>query len=150
MRNDRAFCKRCLYELTGLASRNCPECGRPFDPALPRSFTRHPHLRTWGRRGCAALVITLAAYVGSYYCLVQVDRNAWARGGPWTVVSSGQFNFVQLGGSATSTFNIVTVTGSSGSSRMRLTCHVTAGVASRLRFEYFPAYRMGGKVACAI
>ena len=29
---DTPFCKRCAYNLTGLVSERCPECGAPTDP----------------------------------------------------------------------------------------------------------------------
>lgn len=74
MHEDRAFCKHCRYELSGLGSSICPECGKPFDPARRRSFTRHPRLRTWHRRIAAAVLGAFAAYVASYYCLVQVGQ----------------------------------------------------------------------------
>ena len=32
------YCLRCLYPLFALASRTCPECGRPFDPRDPATF----------------------------------------------------------------------------------------------------------------
>ena len=40
------FCKRCAYELAGLAEGACPECGRTFSPHDPTSFNdeRHPRL----------------------------------------------------------------------------------------------------------
>ncbi len=79
MRDVRAFCKRCRYELSGLSSPVCPECGRPFDLARRRTFTRHPRLRAWRRRAAVALLAVLgavAAYVGSYYCVVDVDQSS--------------------------------------------------------------------------
>ena len=34
------FCLRCRYELRGLTSRVCPECGRPFNPERSDTFSR--------------------------------------------------------------------------------------------------------------
>ena len=34
------FCGRCRYPLVGLLVHRCPECGCPFDPADPRSFSQ--------------------------------------------------------------------------------------------------------------
>ena len=36
--DDRARCRRCGYPLRGLTTPVCPECGRPFDPADPRTM----------------------------------------------------------------------------------------------------------------
>ena len=36
------YCLTCRYELRGLTSTRCPECGRPFDPASPSTYTRFP------------------------------------------------------------------------------------------------------------
>ena len=47
--NEPGRCWACGYPLHGLGeSRRCPECGRPFDPADPRSTNprRHPRLLT--------------------------------------------------------------------------------------------------------
>lgn len=45
----RCFCLTCRYELSGLDAGACPECGRAFDPADPRSTspvaTRRPSVR---------------------------------------------------------------------------------------------------------
>jgi len=64
----RLFCKGCGYALVGLESRNCPECGRAFDPGNWRTFaTRPPRsaLWRWGRRVLAlALLLILAAGAG--------------------------------------------------------------------------------------
>lgn len=34
------FCLRCRYELRGLTSRACPECGRPFSTERPETYSR--------------------------------------------------------------------------------------------------------------
>lgn len=38
----RCFCRGCGYDLVGLESGACPECGRAFDPGNPDTFHRHP------------------------------------------------------------------------------------------------------------
>lgn len=80
MRADRTFCKRCLYELVGLARGTCPECGRPFDMACRQSFSRHPRWRTWRPRIAAGLLGMGVAYVASYYCIVRVSQGSLALG----------------------------------------------------------------------
>ncbi len=51
------FCRRCDYELTGLAPGICPECGTAFDPADERTVSSHPGA---ARRGIRILVGVLA------------------------------------------------------------------------------------------
>ncbi len=36
------YCLTCRYDLRGLTSNRCPECGRAFDPTLASSYTRFP------------------------------------------------------------------------------------------------------------
>jgi hypothetical protein len=49
---SRAFCTRCDYPVTEVAARTCPECGQPFDPADPTTFSARPtaRRRRWTRR----------------------------------------------------------------------------------------------------
>jgi hypothetical protein len=35
------YCLSCRYELRGLTSNRCPECGRGFDPAVAATYTRY-------------------------------------------------------------------------------------------------------------
>jgi hypothetical protein len=63
------FCRRCGYALIGLPSNRCPECGREFDPANPRTFLAHPRrvvLRRIIRIAIILLCLTLPldGYVG--------------------------------------------------------------------------------------
>jgi hypothetical protein len=37
------YCGRCFYDLRGLRSRRCPECGQPFNPDKPGTYSRTPH-----------------------------------------------------------------------------------------------------------
>mgnify|MGYP001101454495 CR=1 FL=1 len=39
-------CTDCGYSLTGLASRRCPECGRPFDPRRTWEANQEARLQT--------------------------------------------------------------------------------------------------------
>ena len=54
------YCKKCGYALVGLESRNCPECGRGFDPADGRTYLRRPprgSVWRWGRRFVVLILI---------------------------------------------------------------------------------------------
>jgi hypothetical protein len=46
---DNAFCLACGYPLRALPTSRCPECGRPFDPADPRTMSLGQPLRPWQR-----------------------------------------------------------------------------------------------------
>jgi hypothetical protein len=37
--NVQAYCLGCRHNLRGLTEARCPECGRPFDPRDPRTWT---------------------------------------------------------------------------------------------------------------
>ena len=39
------FCRGCGYQLNGLTTPRCPECGRPFDPANRRTWRAKPKRR---------------------------------------------------------------------------------------------------------
>ncbi|MGE3109092.1 MAG: hypothetical protein AB7O77_12200 [Phycisphaerales bacterium] len=66
-RSDRCraiFCRGCRYDLTGLDSRACPECGQHFDPDLRETFFRSPRERSLSQwtawactLGCAGPVV---------------------------------------------------------------------------------------------
>ena len=89
MINSRLFCKHCLYQLGGLTRSVCPECGRSFNLALRRSFSRHPHLRRWRLAIAAALFVPALLYIVSYFCVVQVQQRPRLR----IVTVSGQTQF---------------------------------------------------------
>ncbi len=56
------FCKSCTYDLAGAPEPRCPECGRAFDPANPRTYLR---TLAWRRRRpwilAAAAILVLYA-----------------------------------------------------------------------------------------
>ncbi len=72
------YCRACTYDLSGAAGR-CPECGRGFDPAVPRTYLRS----LWWRRsrrwvflaGAVALVYIVAprGYVKGVSILTHPD-----------------------------------------------------------------------------
>jgi hypothetical protein len=77
MPGHRVFCRKCRYELAGLVCNVCPECGRPFDPARRRSFSRHPQLRKWRLRIIAGVLAPILGYAASYFALVQTQPPNW-------------------------------------------------------------------------
>jgi hypothetical protein len=61
------FCKKCGYALVGLDGQVCPECGRAFDPANRKTFSRKPPRGLawrWGKRLAALLLPFLLAAGG--------------------------------------------------------------------------------------
>jgi hypothetical protein len=66
------YCRWCGYALAGLSDNRCPECGRRFDPARRRTFSRWPRgwrIRRWLRRLAivAAVMLTLATAAGTFF-----------------------------------------------------------------------------------
>ncbi|MCG3131507.1 MAG: hypothetical protein FLDDKLPJ_02300 [Phycisphaerae bacterium] len=59
------FCLFCGYNLHGLPSDLCPECGRAFDPANPRTFDVRPggRHRAIRRRATRAVLATLVLFI---------------------------------------------------------------------------------------
>ena len=61
---ELAQCRSCGYRLRDLPDPVCPECGRGFDPADPKTYVANPERRRrrrWlGRLGVAVAVIILA------------------------------------------------------------------------------------------
>ncbi len=41
------YCIKCLYELDGIQSRYCPECGKIFDRDNPKTWSRYPRAHAW-------------------------------------------------------------------------------------------------------
>ena len=75
------FCRGCGYALIGLPSNRCPECGREFDPANPRTFLARPRRVVLRRIIKIVLVLfclslPLDGYVG--YLAWQVHQEAQA------------------------------------------------------------------------
>ncbi len=69
------YCRTCGYILAGLSRNRCPECGRPFNPADPRTFRRKPLLSgpgLWVKR--IALIIA-AVVVG--FLLLEAGVTGW-------------------------------------------------------------------------
>lgn len=59
------FCARCFYSLRGLAEARCPECGKSFDPADPRTFSftpRSDRLRKAARRTASSILEALKSF----------------------------------------------------------------------------------------
>jgi hypothetical protein len=58
------YCRGCDYDLRASESR-CPECGRPFDAANPRTYRRRPRSTAWRwvRRGLAVVLLPAAVWL---------------------------------------------------------------------------------------
>ena len=52
-------CLDCAYILDGLPEHRCPECGRPFDPDDPDSYTVQSPRAPWSTVGI--VIVTLAS-----------------------------------------------------------------------------------------
>jgi hypothetical protein len=81
MAGCHVFCRTCGYALVGSPSNRCPECGREFDPANPRTFLAHPRQSVLRRIVKIAFVLfcltlPLDGYVG--YLAWQVHRESKA------------------------------------------------------------------------
>ena len=63
------YCRRCWYVLDGLAECRCPECGRPFDPTMPRTYRTKPRSRWWWSvvRRAPAVGLLLLLTAGAWY-----------------------------------------------------------------------------------
>lgn len=67
------FCRACDYELRGLVTPRCPECGRPFNPANPRTYLSRPlgHRRRQALRAAKLalrIVIPLLLLLPATWC----------------------------------------------------------------------------------
>ncbi len=61
-------CRRCGYELRGLTTPRCPECGRDFDPANPRSYRRHSiHRWHWYVKRAVILLVTFIIFLAAVW-----------------------------------------------------------------------------------
>lgn len=56
----RRYCKACSYELEGLTTASCPECGRAFDPTDPETYLPAP-ANAWKRSALVRRGIIFAA-----------------------------------------------------------------------------------------
>lgn len=69
---DNAYCIACGYPLRALSSNRCPECGRTFDPANPRTMIFGRPLRPWQQLllrpvSWPAITLALLATLGLVY-----------------------------------------------------------------------------------
>lgn len=56
------YCKKCHYPLLRLKSRQCPECGRVFNPSRRQTFDQYPwSLWTERRRNLGVFISVVAA-----------------------------------------------------------------------------------------
>lgn len=87
----------CGYQLHGLAEHRCPECGRPFDPADPKTMSKinSSALKHWPMHApgwifhLTTAVLAMAMLVawtppGGYFSLVMLSLIGWVLfGGIW-------------------------------------------------------------------
>jgi hypothetical protein len=59
--SDR-FCRSCQHCLRGIASRQCPECGQPFDPNDPRTTWATPRGPFWNGVARLCLIISRGCF----------------------------------------------------------------------------------------
>ena len=84
-----AFCPHCGYNLRGVASRRCPECGKPFDPAkLATSLIPWVHRRRIGRIRAFLKTVMMATFRPRRLSLEMVRPASYsdARRFRWTVI----------------------------------------------------------------
>lgn len=69
------YCRDCDYDLASLEAGACPECGRAFDPATPRSFARRPRGGTlrWFLIGLGAATLLLVTTVLAWSLAYRFD-----------------------------------------------------------------------------
>ena len=86
-RSNNTFCLGCGYPLRQLAANRCPECGRAFDPANPRTMSIRRPLRKWQRWllkpiGWPIIALVVTGAVGMAYL------SRWPRWtpAPWPVL----------------------------------------------------------------
>ena len=60
-----AICATCKYSLRGLSNNRCPECGNPFDPDDPRSYSTPSCW--WQRRGRVLGVLAITYLLFSFF-----------------------------------------------------------------------------------
>ena len=84
-----AFCPHCGYNLRGVGSRRCPECGKPFDPAkLATSLIPWVHRRRIGRIRAFLKTVMMATFRPRRLSLEMVRPASYsdARRFRWTVI----------------------------------------------------------------
>ncbi len=70
-RSSSKRCLDCRYILDGMQSQVCPECGRPFDPEDPATFTRRQNqeARSAPTRRAVAIVVLYSSCLGLCWLL---------------------------------------------------------------------------------
>lgn len=64
------YCRTCVYDLAGLEAGRCPECGRGFDRADPRSYRRRRPGPPWVVGIGFAILIGIIAASGFWAALL--------------------------------------------------------------------------------
>ncbi len=69
-------CRGCSYPLEQLAELRCPECGRPFDPADPATFTRLPGFLFW-KYWLPGIALAAVAGLASFASFIAAGATGW-------------------------------------------------------------------------
>jgi hypothetical protein len=81
--NSRMFCQGCGYNLFGLTSPQCPECGRPFDPNDASTFygNAHPPKRWPVKLGIILALYPILAVLSLYIAWIagRIELGHWPR-----------------------------------------------------------------------
>lgn len=70
------YCRQCLFDLFGLTSNSCPECGVRFDPAVRKSTLARP-FRPFLLETIISPLLSVAALPATYL-VVQIRMIHWS------------------------------------------------------------------------
>lgn len=89
--SERRYCIHCNYNLQGIQTNRCPECGAGFDPGLPNSYKSHPTILPSVARCVYGASFLVLLYILLYLRLPN-------SGSALAVIFSGPLALISLGG----------------------------------------------------